>query len=101
MKIKRKIPSLNINLEPGASVEMLTSIPQFNKAVLSEVLPSIKHGIESKKDVATLFELNNSNVFLDIPKTHWKKSLQNVLKFYEDQEDYNKCIECRDLISKL
>ena len=96
-KMKRKIPKITVNVP----FEYFITIPEVKEVVIEEVVVAIKEGIEKKKKSISLFEIANSNYYIDIEKQQWKASLQNALDYYIEKEQYDKCIECRDLISKL
>ena len=100
-KMKRKIPIFSITALPGIDYSHLTEIPEVKEAIIEETLCAIKDGINKKKKNITLFEIAGSNCYIELEKNQWKNTLENVLQFYLENEDYNNCAECRDLINKL
>ena len=38
---------------------------------------------------------------VELEKNNWKPSLENALEYYIEREEYDKCVECRDLINQL
>jgi hypothetical protein len=99
--MRRKVPVFRVNAKPGASYEVLTEVPGLKEVVIEETVLAIKEGIRKKKKSTPIFEIAGSNCYLEIEKDKWKLSLENAIEYYVEREDYNKCIECRDLISKL
>ena len=99
--MKRKIPVFKINAKSGASFRLLTEIPELKNIVIEETLVAIKEGIKMNKKSIPLFEIAGSNCYVELKKDNWKSSLENVSEYYLEREDYDKCIECRDLIYKL
>jgi hypothetical protein len=99
--MKRKVPIFRINIKPGASFRPLTEIPEIREIVIEETIVAIKEGINKKKKSISLFEIADSDYYVELEKDKWKLSLENAIEYYVEKEDYNKCIECRDLISKL
>jgi hypothetical protein len=69
--------------------------------VYERVIVAVKEGIESKRDVIRLFELNGSGVYLTSEKEDWKPGLENAMLYFQELEQYEKCAVCRDLIKKL
>jgi hypothetical protein len=106
--MKRKVPVLKINVEfdnphyDGLfNYDGLLEIPELKVRMIEESLVAIKDAIRLNKNKVALVEINNSGYYIEIEKSQFKPSLQNALEYYLKKEEYDKCIECRDLISKL
>jgi hypothetical protein len=99
--MRRKVPVFRVNAKPGASYDALTQIPELQQVVIEETILAIKDGIKKKRKSIPIFEIAGSDCYLEIEKDKWKPSLESALNYYLEREDYDKCIECRDLISKL
>lgn len=99
--MKRKVPVFRVNANPGASYERLTEVPGLRHVIIEETVLAIKEGIKKKRKSIPIFEIAGSNCYVEIEKDKWKSSLENAINYYVEHEDYNKCIECRDLITKL
>jgi hypothetical protein len=99
--MRRKIPKFKAVLSEGESYDMMLKIPGLKEVVIEETLFAIKEGINKKKKSTLLFELVDLNYYIELKKDNWRLSLENVLEFYVEREDYDKCVECRDLINKL
>jgi len=100
-RMRRKIPILRVKIEPGAHYSQLTEIPEVKQAVIEEAICAIKDGITRNKSSIFLFEVAYSDYYIELEKTKWKSTLEKVLEYYIEKEDYDKCIEARDLINKL
>lgn len=57
--------------------------------------------IHYNQPTAKLFVIKNTNYCFNIIKDSYKPLLKNCLKQFEADEDYDKCIECRNLIDTL
>lgn len=97
----RRIPKFRVNLGPGASYDMLTEVPEVIQVVIDETVVAIKEGIAKKKKSINLFEITNSEFYIELKKEQWKSSLEKALEYYLEKEEYERCAECRDLINKL
>lgn len=96
---RRKIPVLKIrNLQSNSK---LADIPGAKDLILNETFIAIKDGIDRKKIKTPLFGVSNSNTLIELKKDKWKQVLETTLEYFVEKEDYNKCIEIRDLIKKL
>jgi len=99
--MRRKIPLFKVNMGPGAEYSQLTKIPEVRDAVMEETIYAIKDGIEKKKSSISLFEVANSDYYIELSKENWKPALEHLIEFYVEREEYDKCAEARDLINKL
>jgi hypothetical protein len=83
-KTERVIPKMIVHIdgEGKADIESLSNNEVFSSAVFNEAFESIKDAIKTKSKTAVLFELGRSEYYIEI-------------------EEYNKCVEIRDLITKL
>lgn len=97
----RRIPKFRVNLGPGASYDMLREVPEVIQVVIDETVVAIKEGIAKKKKSINLFEVTNSEYYIELKKEQWKSSLEKALEYYLEKEEYERCAECRDLINKL
>lgn len=97
----RRIPILKVNLNPRINYSELGKIPEIKNIVLNETIYAIKDGINKKKNSIFIFEIANSDLLIELKKDDWESTLKNSLEYFIEIEDYNKCIEIRDLIEKL
>lgn len=100
-KMRRKVPVFKVTAEPGADYATLTQIPEIRKAVLDEAVYAIKDGIEKQKTSISLFEIADSSYYIELSKDKWKPTLEHLIEYYVEKEEYDKCVEARDLINKL
>ena len=99
--MRRKIPIFRVSLPPGVSYKAIAEIPEIIEVVLDETVFAIKEGIAKNKKSISLFEVANSEYYIELKKDKWKSSLEKALNYYIEREEYNKCVECRDLINQL
>ena len=99
--MKRQIPVFRVNVQPGASYDQLHEIPEVKEVVIEEVIIAVKDAIRRKKSSIELFEVANSDYYLELKKDQFKTSLETALEYFVEKEEYDRCIECRDLINKL
>ena len=99
--MRRKIPVFKVYVEQGADYSQLTEIPEIQKIVREEAISAIKDGIEKHKSSISLFEIAQSDYYIELGKDKWKLTLENLIEHYVGSEEYDKCAEARDLINKL
>jgi hypothetical protein len=100
-KLKRKVPVFRVHIMPGASYDQLTEIPEIKEVVIEELVIAIKEAVSTKKKSINLFEIADSNYYIKLDKSEFKRSLETALEYFIEKEDYDKCIECRELIKEL
>jgi hypothetical protein len=99
--MKRQIPVFRVSVQPGASYDQLHEIPEVKEVVIEEVIIAVKDAIKRKKSSIELFEVANSDYYLQLSKDKFKPSLEAAIEYFVEKEEYDRCIECRDLINKL
>lgn len=62
---------------------------------------AIQNAIESNKVYAPLFEINNTNTYVEIHKRHWIQALETCLVWYVEDEDYEMCNKIKNLIHSI
>jgi len=100
-KMRRKIPVFRVTADPGSDYSILTTLPEIKQAVLDEAIYAIKDGIEKHKSSISLFEIADSSYYIELGKEKWKPILEHLIEHYVEKEEYDKCVEARDLINKL
>jgi len=99
--LSNKVPNLVITPLKGISVEELMEYEPILDLVRKETPRGIQRAIESNKQDATIMEVNNSGYCIEIPYKFWKNALNACMEYYTDEEDFEKCIEIKEVLSKL
>ena len=99
--MRRKVPTFKVHVGPGADYSQLKEFPEIQQAVREEAVYAIKDGIEKHKSTIILFEIADSDYCVELSKDKWKPTLENIIEYYAEREEYTKCAEARDLINKL
>lgn len=101
--MKRKIPTIQFNFHGDVGFnDVLKNIPiNLKEEIYKETLNAIKDGINNNKNNTVLFEIYNQNCYINLPKEKWTNVLQSLIKIYTEREDYDKCIEIRNLNQKI
>lgn len=70
--------------------------------VINEAYKAIEYGIKTKQKTAEIFQIWDTRAVINIPKTEWKKTLNDViLPFFIKKENYDICCNIRDLIKMI
>jgi hypothetical protein len=62
---------------------------------------AIELAIASNKIYASIFEINDSDCYLEIHKKHWAQALETCLLWYVEDEDYETCNHIKSLIHSV
>lgn len=68
-----------------------------------ETFVEIKECIKNDSEVANVanFFINDTAVIINVEKVDWKAHLETSLVFFENIEDYEICLEIKELINTL
>lgn len=99
--MRRKAPIFRLNASSGIDYSKLTENIEIKEAIIAETITAIKDGISKNKKSTSIFEIADSNYYIELERTEWKSTLENVMQYYVTKEDYDTCIKCRKLIEKL
>ena len=79
-----------------------------NKHKVNEVIfDSLSEAIKKGEDAAVLFSVgfkdssSDLDIVFELPHEEYKSALKKCLSLFEEIEDYDKCILCRDFINGL
>lgn len=88
------------------NIELLTAQNIQTSQVLKELLKketpkAIEYALENKKTFASIFEINDSNCYIELHKNQWIQALETCIIFYIEEEDYESCNKITKLIEKI
>lgn len=76
-----------------------------NEALLNlikkETFIAIEEAFRHKKTFATLFEINGTGMYIDIPKQYWIPALEQCINFMLEDERFEECIPIKVLIDEI
>ena len=101
-KTRRVTPNLNIRpYWPDTPVEALLQAETLVELVYTEVLPAIEEAIKTKKTSATLFQINSTDAYLELPRASWINAIDSCILYLSQKEKYEVCEELAALKTKL
>jgi hypothetical protein len=98
MRQKHKTLKRKVTLLPNYKEYL--SLNETKQGLCDYTVLSIEEAIKKNDNTARLFVINNSHEF-QLDKKEWVETLNNIIKMYQQQEQYEKCADCVNLISKL
>lgn len=102
MKTRKIVRAIFDNIE-GLTAEDISG-SEILKRLLSDNVPSsIARAHSTNQQYASIFEINTSECYVEIPKSQWVQALQTVISWHSDEkvQDYEKCAELTKLIDQI
>jgi transcription antitermination factor NusA-like protein len=100
MKNKRPPRAVFENVNSLKAQDIQSS--EILKTLLKKEVPeSIEYAIENKKTFASIFEINDSNCYIELHRNQWIQALETCILFYIEEEDYESCNKITKLIEKV
>lgn len=98
---KRQIPKAIFEPWEDIAAEDLLETPQLVSLVKKEAPLAIREAFENKKTFATLFQVNHSEYYIDIPKPYWIDALEECIKYLIEEQKYEECRDLKKLIDDI
>ena len=98
---KHKPLSLEIIFQQIEDIREITSNKEYSDFILRESYKAIKEALRKKQPEVQLFNIANLGFIISVKKENYKPCLHNILKYYEEIEDYKSCSQINKLINKL
>ena len=74
---------------------------EFKTKIKTDLLERLEVAVKEKRTKVSIFRLAYYGVDLVVKKTQYKKLLNKVLEIYQEEEDYLKCVEIKNLIDQI
>lgn len=98
---KRTIPRALFEPFAGIRASDLEGNEPLTNLIKKETPLAIEEAFNAKKTFATIFEINTTGHYLDIPKMYWIQALEECIKLYIVEERFEECISINNLIEKI
>jgi hypothetical protein len=92
-----------INLEFDNYEEVISFIQREKDLLFTETLTEIKESIKNNKKIANVANLmvNDSVISINVEKSDWALHLNVSIGYFQRIEDYETCVEIRDILKSL
>ena len=100
-KIKRETPILHFNCFTEEGFQHIESLLPIQEVVHKGAVEAISYAISENKKVAEIFKLQDYISIVVINKKDWKSTLNNAMMFYAQNDNFDKAIECQNLIGLI
>ena len=98
----RKIPRAIFDIQALNTAELLEN-PAFINLLKKETVSAIQAAFANKKTFATLFEINRTGMYIDIPKQYWIPALEECINYLleDGDEKFEECLAIKKLIDDI
>jgi len=100
-KKEREILSIEILYDDKEELNELISSEDFNRLMFEEAIATIKNAVNKQRETARMFYIPNLDCSVLLEQRNFKKVIDTAIKFYEQQEEYDKCAELVTLKKKI
>lgn len=101
---KRVVPNISFNVRSVEEYSMYAKTDSTQNLLFTLSVEGIKHGVAEGKDTAdvlSLYGADKHNNVISIPRKEWGPVLKRAIKFFSKLNQYEKCIDCQQLMGSL
>lgn len=102
-QLKEKDKDLNmiITYDYKEDLMSVSDHPDIVDPIIENTLKNIKVAIRDKKNEIQICTISNHNRAISLHRDNFKEALNFIKSKFEGEEDFDKCIEIRNIIDKL
>jgi hypothetical protein len=101
MPSKRIIPRALFEPFSGLQASDLLESETLLSLIRNETPYAIEEAFKSRKTFATIFEVNTTGYYLDVPKIYWIAALEECIKLNITEDHFEECIKLTKLIENI
>jgi hypothetical protein len=98
---QRKLLNVEIVYEDAEDLQQLENSPQFNNLILKDAFDVVERAAKTKKKSVPVIAIPNLGLEVFIERHNFKPILQKALDYYTNEEQYERCADLAQLISRL
>jgi len=83
------------------SFEEIQKSEQLKELLKSQVPLTVYEAFLAGKQYASIFEINSSDCYLEIPKRDWIPALETCISWFLETEEYEKCTKIKMIIADI
>lgn len=102
MRTRKTVRAFFSNIEQLSS-EDIAELETLKSLLMETVPTSVKRAHDLNQNYACIFEINDSDYYIEIPRSHWIPSIETLISWYshESVQNYEKCSELSKLIEAI
>jgi hypothetical protein len=98
---KRKITSIEISYSSKRELKELSNKEEFRGIIMRDSFRAIKDAIKNNYTTIELFNIVNLSIIIKLSSLYFPTALKRISNYFEENEEYEKCAEIKQLINKL
>ena len=98
---KRKITSIEISYSNKRELKELSNKEEFRGIIMRDSFRAIKDAIKNNYTTIELFNIVNLSIIIKLSSLYFPTALKRISNYFEENEEYEKCAEIKQLINKL
>tara|TARA_R110002074_G_scaffold163213_1_gene322170 strand:- start:397 stop:717 length:321 start_codon:yes stop_codon:yes gene_type:complete len=98
---KTKTTLIEIVYNDSSDLKKLASKEEFVRFIIKDSLESIENALKYGDNVVELFNIFNLSLTVELKRSNFKNVLNNIIKYYIEDEDYEMCNKIKELIDEI
>lgn len=98
---KRKLTEIQISYSNKRELKELSNEEEFCNIIMKDSFKAIKEAIKKNWQTVELFNIVNLSVIIKISSLYYPSALRKISKYFEENEEYEKCAEIKTILSNL
>ena len=98
---KKKITNIEISYSNKRELKELSNKEEFRGIIMRDSFRAIKDAIKNNYTTIELFNIVNLSVIIKLSSLYFPTALKRISNYFEENEEYEKCAEIKQLINKL
>tara|TARA_R110002012_G_scaffold14091_1_gene59124 strand:- start:16 stop:336 length:321 start_codon:yes stop_codon:yes gene_type:complete len=98
---KKKITNIEISYSNKRELKELSNKEEFRGIIMRDSFRAIKDAIKNNYTTIELFNIVNLSIIIKLSSLYFPTALKRISNYFEENEEYEKCAEIKQLINKL
>ena len=98
---KKKITNIEISYSNKRELKELSNKEEFRGIIMRDSFRAIKDAIKNNYTTIELFNIINLSIIIKLSSLYFPTALKRISNYFEENEEYEKCAEIKQLINKL
>jgi len=97
----RDLTIIEIVYNNSEDLKKLASKEDFRTFIIKDSLQTIASAIQNNLEKVELFNIFNLSLVVELDKSNYKSVLNNITKYYIEEENYERCNQIKKLIDEI
>ena len=98
---KIKIPKVELIYHKAEDLKQVAESESIRNQLLRTGYKPLEHAIKNKLKKVEIFDIYNLGLKIEVERDNYKPILENLIKLYAEDEDFDKCTEIQNLIKHI